>query len=149
VLEQEKKYKEGKIDKYAFIINTTNCAKFLLTPLELKMFVPCDAENNILQVPERWNDWNFGILENFSDELISKCKQYEEAQSRVLFEGFSLTMLPYVSTDSFMLVHHDVGIVVCYHEVNADHICWRFKTMEDLIRCKLPLISEAIQKYNF
>ena len=55
VLEQKEKLKNSEqgfnIEKYDFIINVCNYAKFLKQPLEQFMFVPCDENGNVLEKP--------------------------------------------------------------------------------------------------
>ena len=77
VLEQKEKLKNSEqgfnIEKYDFIINVCNYAKFLKQPLEQWMFAPCDENGNILLDGVNWNK-----------------KFYQKAQERVLFEGFKV-----------------------------------------------------------
>lgn len=56
-----------------------NYAKFLSQPLELGMFVPCDLEGNVLEVP---------LVNNGGYEM--KLRLYQQAKERVLFvcEGY-------------------------------------------------------------
>lgn len=61
-------------------------AEFLDQPLTLGMFVPCDEDGEVLEVPPRSNDWHYGILENWSDELTDKWNKYEAAKERCIFE---------------------------------------------------------------
>ena len=69
-----------------------NYANFLKQPLTLGMFVPCDEEGNV------FNDFDDDLLEMvnekgssvFADDMIELAKQYQAAQSRVLFEGLDL-----------------------------------------------------------
>ena len=61
-------------------------ANFLNQPLKLEMFVPCDDEGNILEEPNRWNDY-LEFPESFDgnkewDELYD----YQQAKEKVLFE---------------------------------------------------------------
>lgn len=63
-----------------FIDKVTNYANFLKQPLTLGQFVPCDEDGNVLEEPN--ND--FRGHENYSKRLDI----YNEAKSRVLFEGF-------------------------------------------------------------
>jgi len=61
-------------------------ANFLNQPLKLEMFVPCDDEENVLEEPNRWNDY-LEFPESFDgnkewDELYD----YQQAKEKVLFE---------------------------------------------------------------
>lgn len=76
-------------DLYSFN-DVINYANFLKQPLTLGMFVPCDADGNIMEEPVNYNIWgelhynngeNNGTI-GFEDHL-----KYQEAKDRVLFEG--------------------------------------------------------------
>ena len=72
--------------------NCMNYAKFLKQPLELWMFIPCDADNKPLKEPDvqclRSGSCQCG------EEQVSDCRdwkyEYQAACDRVLFEGFTL-----------------------------------------------------------
>ena len=61
---------------------TYNYAKFLKQPLELWMFIPCDEDGNVLQVPIFKNTLN-------SDKHHSLWEEYRQAKERCLFEELS------------------------------------------------------------
>src|SRR5690606_19676303 len=58
----------------------SNYAQFLKQPLRLEMFVPCDEEGNVLEVP----------TDTTSMRRNQKIEQYNEAKEKVLFEGFKI-----------------------------------------------------------
>lgn len=58
-------------------------ADFLKQPLRLEMFVPCDENGNVLEIP-KW-----GILTE--PRILGKLNiQYQKAKEKVLFEGFEM-----------------------------------------------------------
>lgn len=63
-------------------------ARFLSMPLELKMFVPCDSENNVLEEPKNYKQWLKKALNTPYDLDLSKYEKYQEGESEVIFEGF-------------------------------------------------------------
>lgn len=76
-------FDDWKLEQLGLI---TRYNKFLLQPLELEFFVPCDDKNNVLKEPE------------YHTEFLSKEEQevyehevyiFEKAKSKILFEGAS------------------------------------------------------------
>ena len=57
-------------------------ANFLKQPLTLAMFVPCDDYGNVLEIPTKENS-------NNTIDHDSKLMDYNDAKSKVLFNGFS------------------------------------------------------------
>lgn len=58
-------------------------AEFLMQPLKLEMFVPCDNEGNVLETTRK-------PLSPASDEDWDKWNEYTNAKVKVLFEGFEV-----------------------------------------------------------
>jgi len=74
---------EQKIQSYEpehILKRITNYANFLKQPLKLEMFVPCDEDGNVLEVPNSDNEIN-----NYFDLSF----EYHQAKERVLFKGFN------------------------------------------------------------
>jgi len=73
-----------------------NYANFLRKPLSLEMFVPIDAEGQLMKEPEDFQNWKepnskakkVHII--FSQEQIEIFKRYEKAKKKILFEGFTV-----------------------------------------------------------
>ena len=59
-------------------------AQFLSQPLTLGMFVPC-IDGEPMEEPENYDIWLMGYLNDVEQKDYI---QFEQAQSRVLFEGF-------------------------------------------------------------
>lgn len=99
-------------------------ANFLNTELSLGMFIPCDLEGNVLEEPKA----ELSYLSFYNIRL----KQFQEAKSRVLFEGvvnnndgtFKPTQSTYVIKDFFRM----------------------YKTIEDLTHLGLTLTQTSINK---
>lgn len=63
--------------------------KFLSRKLKLGMFVPCDLEGNVLEKPKDATQFLHGIeydLVTAKKEYSKQLKEYQQAESRVLFE---------------------------------------------------------------
>ena len=79
------RYSEGEITAKELASICWNYTKFLLQPLELWMFVPCDEEGNFLEDPCTHN-------RRCADICQGSCgsNDYEQDKERVLFEGFTM-----------------------------------------------------------
>ena len=64
-------------ERYDLIVNYAN---FISQPLKLEMFIPCDEDGNFKKKPQ----WTF---EN-QDWIHEDEREYNEAKSKVLFEGW-------------------------------------------------------------
>ena len=65
-------------------------ANFLKQPLTLGMFVPCDADGNVLEEPEHFFAWcQSDHYFNASESATHQCSEFKKAQSKVLFNGFN------------------------------------------------------------
>ena len=70
-----------------------NYDNFLQQPLTLGMFVPCDENGNILEIPlyyKSFIDLDEDMDEDLPIEVLQKCKIYFDAKERVLFKGFEI-----------------------------------------------------------
>ncbi len=77
-----------------YIRRTFKYAKFLKQPLSLGMFVPCDLEGNVLEMPHNFCEYvpNMLRLNGYqSDFWYDECRKYQQAKERVLFKGFEIT----------------------------------------------------------
>jgi hypothetical protein len=108
-----------------------NYANFLKQPLKLSLFVPCDEYDNVLEEPE-YSVVNYGFSSIGIDFFEKEKLQYQQALSRVIFEGFDVKD----------------GLTVC-DENSILHIFWNYegkwvlskglKTIEDLVKFNLEL----------
>ena len=92
ILEIEREFiKPSKpFDKNKSLELIFNYAKFLKQPLKLEMFVPCDDEGNVLEEPDRNNQYCIGTSEENSMIYYNHLGKYEDAKEKVLFEGYKL-----------------------------------------------------------
>lgn len=94
VLEQiSERNKEPEYDSFEFMEKVSNYAKFLKQPLTLGMFVPCDLDGNVLEIPHEDNSkyGNIGIDGKFNNaQFFKESEEYQEAKERVLFEGWEI-----------------------------------------------------------
>ena len=111
-----------------------NYANFLKQPLTLGMFVPCDDDGNVLQQD--------------CDVIIKKCRncscrEYEKAQSKVLFNNFKMEYYP---VKKFENISATLRYKNCYvgiihkdsDKMKLNDTCSK-ETIEDLIPYNLDL----------
>lgn len=104
-------------------------ANFLKQPLELGMFISCDEDGNILELPKEH-------LENRS-LYYKEFDQYQEAKERVLFDGFQI---------SDIFDNNNIGIQSCSLSFSTKNFKAKFenKTIEELIHYDITLTESAI-----
>ena len=122
-------------------------ANFLKQPLELGMFVACCQDGNILEDPE-FHEPNCKNEIGDYDELRY---EYQQAQERVLFEGFkyceSQRMGIKLKLNLFISPYTDKGrIYLTKKKTNGFYSWFQLFTIEDLIQCDLTLTDYAIKK---
>jgi len=108
---------------------TLNYAKFITTPLRLGFFIPCTLDDVPIQKPITW-DIRFKDVGSMIDEFHA---EYDAAQSRCLFEGFTLC---------------DRGSEICV-VYNNEHYLWdiiKDKNIEYMVKECLELTPTAIQQ---
>lgn len=116
ILELEKNYlstADVSKEKWEIILKRAN---FLKQPLTLGMFVACDLDGNMLEQPEDYDKYleieeckldnpnQIGwSLEECNLGLPRMCKEYQQAQERVLFKGFEFSK-PFEYSERFHTV---------------------------------------------
>ena len=103
---------------------TYKYAKFLGQKPTLGMFVPCDEDGNVLEEPKNFKEWCVKALNTTYDLDLSKYEIYQQALSRVVFEGFEW--------------HAEFGNLWVVHFINNSNI----KTLEDLTSYNLTVKFE-------
>ena len=94
-------------------------ANFLKQLLTLGMFVPCDDYGNVLEIPTKENS-------NNTIDHDSKLMDYNDAKSKVLFNGFQVR-----KQSTYSIVSNKYGDI---------WVTWnKSKTIEDLIPYNLDL----------
>ena len=129
VLENAKQpYVEGT--KYKDLVNY---AKFLKQPLKLEMFVPCDEEGNVLEVPTNYEMRLLNMMTEYNDEVYT----YYQAKAKVLFEGIEFRTNGGVK---FLTIKEDT---FAFFDFNV-----KFKnlTIEYLIQYDLQLTENAVKQ---
>lgn len=134
VTDQPTTYEWGAIiPQYRLYQNILKYAQFLKQPLALWMFVPCDENNVPLEKPKICDkpcspsDWS----------ETGRCKdcrlevgKYEQAKSRVIFEGF----------------YKEFNAVMSPQGGYLDVEGLKHKTIETIIRADLTLTETAIKQ---
>lgn len=108
-------------------------AKFLKTPLNKGMFVPCDLEGNVLEEPNisEYKSTPFcesGECKAYFEEL----NKHQQAKERVLFDGYE--------------VLHNAIVQICGGGY-LDESKLKGKTIESLVGTNLELTESAIKQF--
>ena len=117
---------EEEMDCNISAIRVFEYAHFLKQPLTLGMFVPCDDDGNVLEIPTKENS-------NNTIDHDSKLMDYNDAKSKVLFLIKSFEKKIIKSTSFF-----------CYRLTFESGVVFNFEldinyTIEDLILYNLDL----------
>ena len=112
-------------------------ARFLKTPLNISMFIPCDKTGNVLNEVKEFDN-SVGSDENYNRAL----RNYKIAKENVLFKGFSIKER---NCNSSFFKYIENGFIAVYYfneklqkfEPNTD-----FKTIEDLITYNLEILKK-------
>lgn len=138
-----------------FLDNVTNYAKFLSMPLELKMFVPCDDEGNVLEkelFSPIWEDYHNKKGGNHELYLhnLKIYNEYQKALSEVIFEGFELkTRTAFNNGYEFVVDKNEIFYPYWRNPVLGWESSKGLRTVEDLIKFGIKLTPNAKLKYKF
>lgn len=115
---------------------------FLLQKLSLWMFIPCNEKGEPLEKPERYNEFHIDRVTSGKEfnKWYQECKQYQKAESRVLFKGFKLfnknTLIDnngnniYIFKDNSMLLNENNSIKSIQDLLNkVDLVEWKYKEL--------------------
>mgnify|MGYP003589776740 CR=1 FL=1 len=130
------------LEKYARI--TKSYADFLIQPLKLGFFVPCDENGNVLKEPKRWNDY-LQFPDSFDgNKEWGELYNYELAKERVLFKGFEYVkfindgeLLPY-----HRLIKNDEYFNVRFLDRNIEDLLTEFEYGIELTPTAIKQISQ-------
>lgn len=107
---------------------------FLQQPLELWMFVPCDEDGNVLEVPKYYG-------EKYTDDIPEKelilHEEFVQAKERCLFDGFK------INDDELSICDENSIIHLFWNYVGKWNIAHGIKTIEDLVTYNLELTTNA------
>ena len=91
VLETVKEdFNNGEYPNFNFRDRVNSYALFLKKPLQVWMFVPCDEEGNVLELPKREP---FQDGQKYDDLLL----KYQIAKERCLFEGYDVEKANFIT----------------------------------------------------
>ena len=137
----------GQKDEYIIIDWQNKCiefdrimkyANFLKQPLKLGMFIPCDENTDILEIPiDIYYKPDFNCQKFPQECYPSDIENYDLAINEVLFKGFSIE-------------EHQLNNYSVREENNILNVMWKFenenwrpangiKTLEDLVQFNLDL----------
>ena len=114
-------------------------AKFLQQIPTLGMFVPCDEEGNVLEEPD-----SIGVGNEFYYERA--LDQYQQAEQRVIFEGWELNQKDISKLENIICITKDKTQLTFFKVENGvflDNLItnktFEIKTIEDLVPYNLIL----------
>lgn len=116
-------------------------ANFIKKPLKLEMFVPCDKDGNVLKEPHYYKDFTFNYFDNISGYDLLKCKKYQKAKKKVLFEGFKVTD---ADNGKKYLWNGDKLFSIFYDNTNP----FEPKTIEDLTSISIHTLNLSSNAIN-
>ncbi|WP_294276819.1 hypothetical protein [uncultured Chryseobacterium sp.] len=126
-----------------------NYAVFLKRPLLLSMFVPVDAQGNILKEPKNYSSWK--TLEHNQAPAIAEPETtafreyriYQEAERRCFFYGFTIAYNGYSVVR--ITASYDESIELSFNK--SDMLSQTFKDVESLLYFdRIYLNSAAIKQ---
>jgi len=127
--------------------------RFGKKPLAVWQFVPCGEDGNVLEEPERWNDY-LEFPESFDgNKEWYEFYAYEQAKERCLFEGFEIVKDKYKSCQREFIYLPNTKIQVwrkiTFHtgEIQTFFFDYyeQFRTIEDLVKYNLQL-TKTVEK---
>ena len=115
-----------------------NFDNFLEQPLKLGMFVPCDEEGDILEVPTNYEMRLLNMTTEYNDEVYT----YYQAKAKVLFEGFE------IDKNLYLVYKNEISIGRFISYENGSKFLFRdnFKTIEDLVEFGFKLTENTIKQ---
>jgi len=120
-------------------------ANFLKRKLELGFFVPCDKGGNVMLIPREWkkkntppNQMSVGTYSN--PKYAEYIKEFNEAKSRVLFEGLEVYKYPNGYIEIMSLAKYSNMLPLYIHDRKSFNI----KNIEELVDYNLTLTQKAI-----
>ncbi|WP_294267704.1 hypothetical protein [uncultured Chryseobacterium sp.] len=127
--------------------NFLKYANFVKQSLTLGMFVPCDENGNVLEIPKcfgKGGGWNCSC----SDALMQLCTdnmaEYRKAKERVLFKEFTISD----GKEGGLMLSN--GNLVLARKM-GQYYTWEFpifKSVEDIAHFQIELTESAIKKFR-
>ncbi len=144
VLEQYEKQTNPTI----FEETVHNYANFLKQPLKLEMFVPCDEDGNVLEMPVNYDVWLELHNKNVDGEKgtigFLLHEEYQKAKEKVIFERFNVTHKEIYDKKYLRLTNNIVNIHI-YGKIFVDIKSQTYvKTVEDLTSYNLEIKNEIL-----
>ena len=139
------------IEKYETTLNPTlfeeivyNYANFLKQPLTLGMFVPCDDDGNVLEIPKfYYTEENIKKLKGVEVEIaLAKKKEvanYKIAKEKVLFNSFLFDSLCLLTSNCALSIIKNTFRIAKIYEDRLPSQEIKVCTIEDLIPYNLDL----------
>lgn len=142
VLEQMMRLANKEIDQNNCMLIILKYAEFLRLPLNISMFIPCKLVDGKWIVLEKPN------FVGSRKSNVAYCDEYQESQSRVLFEGFEL-----INEDKTYIYLKSKDIKIIYEKSDrlfiietSDEFTQYASAIEDLVEYNLTLTPTAIKQ---
>lgn len=151
VLEQDKLILKQKIDAITFTMRATDYALFLNQPLKLRMFVPCDKDDNVFEIPIfEYKKENLKYLKGMelliAEETNKRVLQYQNAEENVIFEDWELNQKDISKLENIIFISKDKIQLTFFKKEKSifldnfyNNETFEIKTIEDLIPYKLQI----------
>lgn len=151
VLEQDKLILKQKIDAITFTMRATDYALFLNQPLKLGMFVPCDKDDNVFEIPIfEYKKENLKYLKGMelliAEETNKRVLQYQNAEENVIFEDWELNQKDISKLENIIFISKDKIQLTFFKKEKSifldnfyNNETFEIKTIEDLIPYKLQI----------
>jgi hypothetical protein len=141
VLEQEIQLRnDSDYTNQECLVKQFNYANFLKQPLELWMFVPCDENGYVLEIPtpRKGDDGNWNYQSRF--------EQYQQAKERCLFEGFEIVTKDFDKKPYKFMQNKDTYVAFLEPLSNEWKKVNDYECLEDLALYKFLLTPTAIKQ---
>jgi hypothetical protein len=137
VLENENMVKQTESEMSKDLFKLAQYAHFLKQPLKLEMFVPCDECGDFLDEPQMYErKLGFGEVDYEYDER--EVQQYQQALSKVIFEGFEVIQK---NQELVVVSNKKNGLQICFTKtvISCNASPLNLETLEDLVKFNLEL----------
>ena len=132
-------------DRGAMLDEIGQYANFLKQPSTLGMFIPTDEQGNVLEKPSEKKPKGLGHIQAIAI-WERQCKSYEEALSRVIFEGFKFfDMVKYDNTNGVFIVREGSKESIWIDSNGFNMVGINYKTIEDLLPLNLTLTPQTLK----
>jgi len=138
---------KNRADRFSKLVTYAN---FLKQPLKLEMFVPCDEDGNVLEMPVNYDVWFELHNKNIDGEKgtigFLLHEEYQKAKEKVIFEGFNAKRLyGFISEIIIELKNKEIFFYYDFEKkIFFKYFNKYLRTVEDLIPYNLEFKNEIL-----